>query len=153
MSTATLVADKRVARDTSTRYANVYARHELRCAKALDKARRCSCTPSHYGKIYDPAIGKYRVTKPRVRNVLEAKSMKDDLLILVRTGSIPESSPEEAPTAGRTFAAGHAEFIDECKAGIARAKKGNRYTKPYTKKSIRSLDSDLKTSRRRSGSA
>jgi integrase len=139
MTTAAPAEQKRVARDTSTRYESVYARHELRCAKALDKTRRCSCTPSYYGKVYDPAIGRYRVTKPRVRNLLEAKSMKDDLLVLIRTGSFSEDKSENEQIATPTFAAGHSEFIAECKAGIARTKK----RKTYTKKSIRSLNSDL----------
>jgi integrase len=141
MTTAAPTEPKRKAVDTSTRYESVYARHELRCAKALDKTRRCSCTPGYYGKVYDPAIGRYRVTKPRVKNVLEAKSMKDDLLALVRSGSFSESSPDDGPTVSPRFSTGHTEFIAECKAGIARAKKGQR----YTKKSIRSLDSDLKS--------
>jgi integrase len=139
MTTATPIPDERVARDTSTRYESVYARHELRCAKALDKTRRCSCTPSYYGKVYDPAIGRYRVTKPRVGNVLEAKSMKDDLLTLVRSGSLSQNSSDDEQIVSPTFADGHTEFIAECKAGIARTKK----RKTYTKKSIRSLNSDL----------
>ncbi|HJZ35745.1 MAG TPA: tyrosine-type recombinase/integrase [Solirubrobacterales bacterium] len=129
-----------MARDTSTRYANVYARHELRCAKAVDKTRRCSCDPSYYGKVYDPAIGSYRVTKPRVKNLLQAKGMKDDLLVLVHTGLFPKDTSPEEQTASPTFAAGHTQFIKECKEGVARTKKGKR----YTKKSIKSLDSGLR---------
>jgi hypothetical protein len=140
MTTAAPIEQKRVARDTSTRYANVYARHELRCGKALDKTRRCSCDPSYYGKVYDPAIGSYRVTKPRVKNLLQAKGMKDDLLVLVHTGSFPEDTSQEEQTASPTFAAGHTQFIKECKEGVARTKKGKR----YTKKSIWSLDSGLR---------
>lgn len=132
----------RKAVDTSTRYDGVYARHQLCCAKALDRERRCSCTPSYYGKAWDPAIGRYRVTKPRMPNVLEAKAMRDDLLRLVRSGALLEperKAPEEKPESP-TLAAGHIEFIAECKAGVARTKKGKR----YTKKSIKSLDSGLK---------
>jgi integrase len=132
--------DERTAVDTKTRYEGVYARHQLSCAKALDKSRRCSCTPSYYGKVWDPAIGRYRVTKPRRPNVLEAKSMRDDLLILVRSGAVPEEKAKDDRPESPTFAAGHTEFIAECKAGVARTKKGKR----YTKKSIKSLDSGLK---------
>jgi integrase len=132
---------ERKAVDTSTRYANVYARHELRCSKALDKDRRCSCSPRYYGKVYDPAIGRYRVTKPRVSNLLVAKGMKDDLEVLIRTGTVPDDEQvDDRKGETLTFARAHAEFISDCKAGIARTKK----RKVYKTKSIKSLDSGLK---------
>lgn len=139
---ATTISDRkaRKAVDTSTRYDGVYARHQLCCAKALDKARRCSCTPSYYGKVWDPAIARYRVTRPRRPNLLEAKGMRDDLLVAVRTGALTKEEPNAEPPSSPTFAAGHAEFITECREGVARTKKGKR----YTKKSITSLDSGLK---------
>jgi integrase len=139
MATTTDTDQARRTVDTSTRYDGVYARHQLRCAKALDKSRRCSCTPSYYGRVWDPAIGRHRVTKPRRQNVLEAKTMRDDLLAVVRAGTIGGTRPTEAITSP-TFAAGHAEFIEDCRAGVARTKKGKR----YTKKSIKSLDSGLR---------
>jgi integrase len=126
--------------DTRTRYDGVYARHQLCCAKALDKTRRCSCTPSYYGKVWDPAIGRYRVTRPRRPNLLEAKGMRDDLLVAVKTVALTEAKPIAGRPASPTFAAGHTQFIKECKEGVARTKKGKR----YTKKSIRSLDSGLR---------
>ncbi len=143
MAIATRTDETRKTVDTRTRYDGVYARHQLRCAKALDKARRCSCAPSYYGKVWDPAIGRYRVTRPRRPNLLEAKGMRDDLLVSVRTVAVTESKPNPrvagAP-AGPTFAAAHTQFIEECREGVARTKKGKR----YTKKSIKSLDSGLK---------
>jgi integrase len=128
--------------DTRTRYEGVYARHQLGCAKALDRERRCTCTPSYYGKVWDPAFGRYRVTKPRVPGVLEAKAMRDDLLRRVRDGTVSESGPkvQEKEPESPTFATAHTEFITECKAGVARTKKGKR----YTPKSIKSLDSGLR---------
>jgi integrase len=140
MATATHTDEVRKTVDTRTRYDGVYARHQLRCAKALDKSRRCSCTPSYYGRVWDPAIGRHRVTKPRRLNVLEAKRMRDDLLSLVRVGTVRETKPVGDPFASPTLAEGHLQFIAECKAGVARTKKGRR----YTKKSIKSLDSGLK---------
>ncbi|MBS1676001.1 MAG: tyrosine-type recombinase/integrase [Actinobacteria bacterium] len=128
--------------DTTTRYEGVFARHQLCCAKALDRERRCTCTPSYYGKVWDPALGRYRVTERRP-GVLEAKAMRDDLLRQVRDGTVSEperkAEKEEEPESP-TFAAGHTEFIAQCKAGVARTKKGKR----YTPKSIKSLDSGLK---------
>jgi integrase len=135
---APIQAERRYV-DTKTRYAGVYARHKLACAKALDKRKRCTCTPTFFGKVYDPAIGRHRPTK-RVPTVAEARNLRNDLLILVRIGTVPEPKADDDQLAGTTFAAGHTEFIAECKAGIARTKKRKR----YTKKSIKSLDSGLK---------
>jgi integrase len=139
MATATHIDEPRKTVDTRTRYDGVYARHQLRCSKALDKSRRCSCTPSYYGRVWDPAIGRHRVTRPRRLNVLEAKRMRDDLLALVRVGTVRDAKPVGDQFATPTFAEGHLEFIAECRAGVARTKKGKR----YTKKSIKSLDSGL----------
>ncbi|HEX4307078.1 MAG TPA: tyrosine-type recombinase/integrase [Solirubrobacterales bacterium] len=140
MRAATHIDKARKTVDTSTRYDGVYARHQLRCAKALDKGRRCSCTPSYYGKVWDPAIGRYRVTTPRRPNLLEAKGMRDDLLLAVRTGTVVDAEVSAHRTESPTFAVAHTEFIEECKEGVARTKKGRR----YTKKSIKSLDSGLR---------
>lgn len=125
--------------DTRTRYDGVYARHQLRCAKALDKDRRCTCTPSYFGKVWDPAIARHRPTERRP-NVFEAKNLRDDLLVLVRTGSVPEQKADDDRPQSPTFADGHLEFIAGCKKGVVR----NKYNKRYTKKSIKSLDSGLK---------
>jgi integrase len=141
MTVATPIEPKRTAVDTTTRFPGVYARHQLCCAKALDKRKRCTCTPSYYGKVYDPAIGRYRPTKRRA-SVLEAKSLRDDLLILVRSGAILEREEEAAPetTESPVFADGHTAFIADCKKGVARTK----YNRRYTKKSVKSLESGLK---------
>ncbi len=130
---------KRRTVDTKTRFDGVFARHQLRCAKALDKDRRCTCAPSYYGKVWDLAIGRHRPTQRR-RNVVEAKNLRDDLLILVRTGSVPEQKANDDRLESPTFADGHLEFIGGCKRGVVR----NKYKKRYTKKSIKSLDSGLK---------
>jgi integrase len=140
MADAMRTGEARKTVDTRTRYDGVYARHQLRCAKALDKTRRCSCAPSYYGKVWDPAIERYRVTRPRRPNLLEAKGMRDDLLAAVRAGTITDAERAKDRITSPTFAAGHAEFIKECRDGVARTKKGKR----YTKKSIKSLDSGLK---------
>jgi integrase len=129
---------KRKFVDTKTRYAKVYARHKESCAKVRDKSKRCSCKPSYYGKVWDPAIGRHRPTKRRP-NVNEAKNLTDDLWTLVHSGAVPEKT-NGSPVKSVTFADGHKEFIGECRAGVARTKKGKR----YTKNSIKSLDSGLK---------
>jgi integrase len=141
MTVATRTEPTRKAVDTSTRYDGVFARHQLSCAKALDKTKRCSCTPSYYGKVWDPAVAKHRPTKRR-RNVLEAKNLRDDLLVLVHGDGVGQEKeePTPEPPASPTFSEAHVEFIAECKAGVARTKRNKR----YTKKSIKSLDSGLK---------
>lgn len=142
MTVATPTESRRKAVDTRTRYDGVFARHQLSCAKALDKTKRCSCTPSYYGKVWDPAVARHRPTKRRP-NVLEAKNLRDDLLALVHDGGVGGDEKDEAapqPPESPTFADGHVEFIAECRAGVAR----NKQKKRYTKKSITSLDSGLK---------
>lgn len=65
--------------DTSTRYQGVYARHRLSCPKTLDRSRRCHCTPSYYGKVWDPAIHRHRRTERR-SSIREAKALRLQLL-------------------------------------------------------------------------
>jgi integrase len=139
MTVPTPTETKRKYVDTRTRYDGVYARHRLACAKALDKTRRCTCTPSYYGKVWDPDLGRHRPTKRRA-NVLEAKNLREDLLLLVRTGSAPDEKADEERPESPTFADGHRQFIADCKRGVVR----NKFKKRYTKKSIKSLDSGLK---------
>ncbi len=139
MTAAAPTQPKRKTVDTKTRYEGVYARHQLCCAKALDKDKRCTCTPSYYGRVWDPAIGRHRPTERRP-NVGEAKNLRDDLLNAVRTVGVGEEEPQDERPESPVFADGHVEFIAECKAGVAR----NKQNKRYTKKSIKSLDSGLK---------
>lgn len=133
MTGATDSSSKRRTVDTKTRYAGIFARHQLRCAKAINKDDQCTCRPSYYGKVWDRSIGRHRPTKRRPA-IAEARNLRDDLRAKVRSGAVPTR-----PTNLR-FADAHKEFIEDCRDGIALNKQGA----PYTEKSIRNLDSSLK---------
>jgi integrase len=121
--------------DTKTRFQAIYARHRLSCALASG-GKRCTCSPSYWGKVWDPAIGRHRKTKHR-RLIGEAKNLRDDLLARVRGGTV------EDPPAGPdvTFEEAHTEFIRDCREGVALNKRG----KPYKRKAITDLDSSLRS--------
>jgi integrase len=120
--------------DTKTRFQGVYARHRLRCALSVG-GKRCTCQPSYWGKVWDPPIGRHRKTKHR-RLIGEAKNLRDDLLARVRAGAA-----EDPPAADIPFEQAHAEFIRDCKDGVAL----NKRRKPYKRKAITDLDSSLRS--------
>jgi integrase len=121
--------------DTKTRFQGVYARHRLGCALSVGK-KRCTCVPSYWGKVWDPAIGRHRKTKHR-RLIGEAKNLRDDLLARVRAGEVKDV----LPTADILFEEAHAQFIQDCRDGVALNKRG----KPYKRKAITDLDSSLRS--------
>jgi integrase len=118
--------------DTKTRFDGVYARHSLYCALGVGK-KRCTCTPTYWGKVWDSTIGRHRKTKHRPL-ISEAKNLRDDLLARVRQG-VAHDRPDAIP-----FADAKRAFIADCRDGVALNKLG----KPYTKKAITNLDSSLK---------
>lgn len=118
--------------DTLTRYEGVYARHRLCCALAIGR-RRCTCTPSYFGVVWDRAVGRNRRTK-RVAEVREAKNLRDDLLAQVRRGTV-KKRPKPV-----LFEDATKEFIDDCRDGVVLNKQG----KPYTRKAITNLESSLR---------
>jgi integrase len=120
--------------DTATRYEGVYARHRLSCALAIGK-KRCTCKPSYWGKVWDRAAARPRKTTFRPL-VSEAKNARADLFAKVRAGKV-----DDAPVCKDTFAEVCEEFIRECRAGVARNKKG----KEYKPKAIKNLESSLGT--------
>jgi integrase len=132
MGVAAAAEPKRVYRDTKTRYEGVYARHSLKCDKAIDKDNRCTCDPTYYGVVWDNEIGRNRKTERRPL-IGEAKNLRVDLLAEVRTGSVAER-PE-----GIRLSDAHPEFVEDCRDGIVL----NRYGKPYTKNAVTNLDSSL----------
>jgi len=123
---------KRRAVDTKTRYAGVFARHSLYCDLGIGLAR-CTCKPSYWGKVWDADIGRHRKTRHH-KTVLAAKNARDDLLLQVKSGTVPE----RIESIGFTLAA--EEFLADCRAGIALNKQG----RPYTKKAITNLESSLR---------
>jgi integrase len=117
--------------DTPTRFEGVFARHRLSCALAIGR-KRCSCAPSYYGIVWDPAIRRNRRTK-RVGLIREAKNLRDDLFAQVRTRTATER-PKPV-----FFEDAKREFIVDCRAKVALNKQG----RPYTRKAITNLDSSL----------
>lgn len=118
--------------DTKTRYEGVYARHSLYCALGVG-GKRCNCTPTYYGTVWDNEVGRNRKTK-RVPLISEAKNMRSDLRAEVLDGRITERRPSIG------LADAHPQFIDDCREGIALNKRG----KNYTEKAIVDLDSSLR---------
>lgn len=120
--------------DTKTRFQGVYARHRLSCNLAVGM-KRCTCSPSYWGKVWDPAIGRPRKTKHR-RLIGEAKNLRDDLLARVRAGEVEDIAGDDI-----SFEQAHVDFIQACKDGVALNKRGKR----YKRKAITDLDSSLKS--------
>jgi integrase len=118
--------------DTKTRYDGVFARHRLSCALAVGR-KRCTCTPTYYGTVWDRELGRNRRTR-RVASVGEAHNRRTDLLAAVRSGTA-----EQAPTK-TTFRKAHEAFIADCREGIAL----NKHGRPYRTKAIVDLDSSLR---------
>jgi integrase len=118
--------------DTRTRYQGVFARHSIHCALLVGR-RRCTCSPSYYGVVWDRSISRHRKTQRR-SNLAEAKNLRDDLFAQVRKGTVAER-PE--PVA---FEDAKREFIADCRAGVVLNKQGTH----YKKKAITNLDSSLK---------
>jgi integrase len=118
--------------DTKTRYPGVYARHSLDCNLGIG-LKACNCKPSYWGKVWDAEAGRNRKTKFR-RSAREAKNARDDLLLQVKSGTVPKR------LVGIGFTAATREFLADCRSGVALNKQG----KPYTKKAITNLESSLR---------
>jgi integrase len=118
--------------DTRTRYQGVFARHRLDCALGVGK-KRCTCTPSYYGSVWDKEVGRHRKTERRP-SIAEARNLRADLQAQVRDGSVVEQPPSVR------FEDAHEQFIAAAQEGIALNKQG----KPYRPKAILNLDSSLK---------
>src|SRR5271163_2305751 len=73
-------------KDTKTRYQGVFARHKTGCASERD--RRCSCSPSYWGKVWDRDARKSRITA-FLSSPTAARNARDDLLRDLREGSLP----------------------------------------------------------------
>lgn len=118
--------------DTRTRYQGVFARHSINCALGIG-GKKCNCTTTYYGVVWDPEIARHRKT-PRRPLISEARNLRDDLKAQVQAGTIVE------PPQDILFSDAHEQFIADCKAGVALTNRG----KPYKRKAIINLDSSLK---------
>ncbi|HEX3519555.1 MAG TPA: tyrosine-type recombinase/integrase [Solirubrobacteraceae bacterium] len=116
-------------KDTKTRYQGVVARHKAGCAVELGK--RCNCSPSYWGKVWDKEAGKARRTK-FLPTLSAACNARHDLVRDVRTGTLPASESMRVALAVETF-------LRAARSGVALNKHGRRY-KPSA---LRDLDGAL----------
>jgi integrase len=106
-----------MARNTKTRYQGVYARHRRGCA--LEEGRRCNCTPSYWGKVWDRNAGKHRATD-FLPSPTAARNAREDLLGRLRAGTLPVSESMRVKKAVETF-------LKATREGVALNKRGRRY--------------------------
>jgi integrase len=115
-----------VPKDTRTRYQGVYARHRLSCATSSGK--RCDCSPSYWGKVWDRASSKPRKTR-FLDSPTAARNARNDLEATLRAGMLPASSTMRVVKAIEAFLAA-------AEAGTALNKHGRRY-KPSAIRDLR----------------
>lgn len=115
--------------DTKTRYQGVFARHQLSCA--IGEGRRCNCSPSYYGVVWDKDAGKHRRTK-RQSELNAARNARADLRETVQKGTLPTGSALRLGEA-------RAKFVQAAREGVALNKWGRR----YRKRAVEDLDSAL----------
>lgn len=120
-----------MAKDTKTRYQGVYARHQEGCA--LEAGQACDCTPSYFGVVYDPAIGRTRKTTHR-RLVGEAREARRDLLEAVRKGELPAPSSETI-----TLGEARRRFVKGAKEGVVL----NKWRRRYRPRAVEDLEVSL----------
>jgi integrase len=116
-----------VPKNTKTRYQGVFARHRAGCA--VERGKRCSCSPSYWGKVWDRESKKARTTS-FLSNPTAARNARDDLLRDIRNGQLP------ADESMRVKAAAEA-FLSAAESGVALNKHGRRY-KPSAVDDLRS---------------
>ncbi len=126
--------ERRRTVETRTRYQAVFARHQVACAKSLDKEQPCTCRPSFYGKVWDAELGNHRRTERR-STAREAKRLREELLESLRRGRMAGPLPRISLSKAQET------FIADCRAGIALNNRGE----PYKPKAITNLDSSLRT--------
>ncbi len=107
-------------RDTRTRFAGVYARHQERCRVSAGAAPgACSCRPSYWASVWDRAARRHRKTR-RFARIAEARAARDDLAASLREGRL-------APAGGLQLAEAAERFCEAAAAGVALNKHGRRY--------------------------
>lgn len=115
--------------DTKTRYQGVFARHQAHCA--AEKGKRCNCSPSYYGVVWDRVAHKHRKTR-RLPSLSAARNARSDLHTAVRSGKVALASSMRLGEA-RT------KFLGAAREGVALNKWGRR----YRKRSVEDLESAL----------
>ena len=104
--------------DTKTRYQGVYARHQLSCALGAG-GKKCSCTPSYYGIVWDRVEHRQRKTA-RFRGAIEARDARADLLDSLRKGTVSRDS-------GMTLGEARTKFVKAAREGVVLNKWRRRY--------------------------
>jgi integrase len=120
-----------MAKDTKTRYQGVFARHMTGCAVERDK--RCSCSPSYWGKVWDREANKARRTS-FLANQNAARNARDDLLRDVRAGTLSANESMRVETGVETF-------LRAAESGVVLNKHGRR----YKASALRDLEGALKS--------
>jgi integrase len=108
-----------MGRDTTTRWAGVFARHQKRCAKETRPESKCTCRPSYYGSAYDRSERKHRRTR-RYTNPTAARNAKQELERMLDRGEAPERSVLRLGEAVE-------RFVRAVESGVALNKRGRRY--------------------------
>ena len=118
-----------VAKDTKTRSTGVFARHKTGCS--IERIARCNCSPSYWGKVWDPDAKKAHRTR-FLASPAAARNARSDLLRDVQNGTLPASDAMRVDAAVESF-------LRAARSGAALNKHGRRY-KPAA---IRDLDGAL----------
>jgi len=116
--------------DTKTRYQGVYARHQFGCALGAGR-RKCSCTPSYYGIVWDRVEHRHRKTA-RFRRAIEARDARADLLDSLRKGTVTRDS-------GMTLGEARSKFVQAARDGVVL----NKWRRRYRRRAVESLESSL----------
>jgi integrase len=119
-------------RDTRTRFQGVYARHLQACrVNDTGDPKRCNCTPSYYGVVWDRLTRKHRRTR-RFRGVIEARNARKDLVDALTKGAL-------VSVAGPRLRDAREAFVRDARDGVALNKWGRR----YRRRSCEDLESSL----------
>lgn len=115
--------------DTKSRYQGVFARHQLHCA--LSAGKRCNCSPSYYGVVWERDAARHRKTR-RFPQAIEARDARADLREGLRKGSV-------VPESGMRLDEARQRFVHAAREGVALNKRGRR----YRSRSVEDIESAL----------
>ena len=116
--------------DTKTRYQGVYARHQITCALGVGR-KKCSCTPSYYGIVWDRVEHRQRKTA-RFRGAIEARDARADLMDSLRKGTVSRDS-------GMTLGEARGKFVKAAREGVVL----NKWRRRYRRRAVENLESSL----------
>ena len=114
--------------DTKTRYQGVFARHQVSCS--LGDGKRCNCTPSYFGVVWDREGARHRKTGHLPR-AIAARDARADLREALRKGELPRAGVEIS--LGDAFD----KFVRAARDGVAL----NKWRRRYRPRSVEDLES------------